>query len=68
MRWDELLEIIGAALVICFGIVLIFIFVQIEVLGYYGQEQNAILRRGEIAMGLVILAIGAKLLWRLVRK
>ena len=54
----SLLELMGDALIIVLGIILIFIFVSIELLGYYGMEQNAIIRRAELCAGPLIILFG----------
>jgi len=51
-------EILGDALLIFLGAFLIYIFLMIEILGYYGQEQNVIVRRIELFLGLPILVLG----------
>ena len=51
-------EIIGDCLLITFGVILIYIFIMIEVLGYYGVEQNDIIRWVELFMGIPILWLG----------
>lgn len=51
-------EIIGDALLIAFGIILIYIFAVIEIMGYYGQEANKYIRWVELFAGLPILLIG----------
>lgn len=53
-----LLELIGDFLLVGFGIVLIFIFVLIEILGYYAMEQNATIRAIELYMGFPIILFG----------
>lgn len=63
-RW----EIIGDLLLIAFGIILVYIFVVIELLGQYGQEQNSIIRRIELFMGVPIFLLGIERLIRDVRR
>ena len=62
-RW----EIIGDLLLIAFGIILVYIFIVIELLGQYGQEQNSIIRRIELFMGVPILLLGVERFIRDVR-
>ena len=51
-------EIIGDCLLITFGVILIYIFIMIEVLGYYGVEQNDIIRWVELFIGIPIIGLG----------
>ena len=51
-------EIIGDLLLIAFGIILLYIFVSIEMLGIYGVESNKFIRWFELFMGGLILALG----------
>ena len=54
----DLLEIIGDALIIALGIILIYVFTCIEILGYYGAEQNTIIRIAELYGGIPIILFG----------
>jgi len=58
MTKTDIWEIVGDCLLVAFGAILIFIFVTIEVLGYYAVENNRYLRWFEIYMGFPILALG----------
>jgi len=51
-------ELIGDALLIAFGVILIYIFVVIEVMGFYGQEANKYIRWAELVMGIPVILIG----------
>ena len=64
MNKVDLWEIIGDGLIIVFGIILIYIFITIDVLGYYGVEDNAIIKNIELYMGMPIIALG---IWHLIR-
>ena len=54
----SLIEMMGNAVIIACGIFLLVIFVQIEILGYYGVEENAVMRWVEILLGPVAIALG----------
>ncbi len=62
MLKDFWLRILGDILVICFGFVLLYVFLSIEVLGQYGVEQNKPTRWAEIVVGLPIITLGVCLL------
>mgnify|MGYP001570687262 CR=1 FL=1 len=62
------LEIIGDALLIVFGLILIYIFVTIEILGYYGMEENSIIRWIELWIGIPIIMVGLNRLIKDVKK
>ena len=53
-------DIIGDSLIIAFGITLVYIFVVIELLGFYGHEPNKIMRWVELIMGAPIIFIGVE--------
>ncbi len=55
-------EFLGHLLIILFGVVLIYIFYIIEVLGSYGAESNRILLWVEQYMGFPIILLGIYLL------
>jgi len=58
MKKLDILEFIGDALLIAFGIIMIYVFLCIEVLGRYGVENNVIVRNFELYMGIPIILIG----------
>ena len=60
----DLLEIIGDCLIIAFGIILVYIFITIEILGYYGIENNVIIRNIELYIGVPIIALG---IWHFIK-
>ena len=62
------LEILGDAYVIFLGVLLIYIFLTIEVFGYYGGEANAVIRRVELFSGVPITALGVYLLAKDIRR
>lgn len=55
-------EFVGHLLVILFGVVLIYIFYIIEMLGRYAAESNEIILRLEQYMGFPIILLGIYLL------
>jgi len=55
-KW--ILELLGDALIIALGILLVFIFVTIEIFHIYGVEANAIMRRTEMIGGVPIIIFG----------
>ena len=55
-------EFLGHLLVILFGIVLIYIFIIIEMLGRYAAESNTVLLWVEQYMGIPIILLGIYLL------
>lgn len=58
--WEHYKELLADAMLIIFGGILIYIFVVIELLGYYGVEANAIIRRIEIIMGIPLIILGVE--------
>ena len=64
----SLLEIIGDAMLVAFGVILIYIFLTIEVLGQYGHEPNRYLRWFELFMGLPLILLGVERFFRDVRE
>jgi len=58
--WGELKEIIGDAMLVAFGCILLFIFLTIEVFGRYGVENNIFIRWVEIFMGLPLIVLGVE--------
>ena len=64
MKKVDLPEIIGDVLLIAFGVIMVYVFVTIEVMGRYGVEANAIMRRFEIGMGAFSFLFG---IWHLRR-
>jgi len=54
----DLLELMGDMLIIALGIIMVFIFFCIEILGYYGMEQNSIIRTVELYFGIPIVLFG----------
>ena len=48
----------GDALITALGIILIYVFVCIEVLGFYGMEPNSVIRAIELYMGFPIMLFG----------
>ena len=61
-------EIIGDALIIAFGVLLIYIFVVIEVMGQYGYEPNKYIRWFELFMGVPMILLGINRLIKDARK
>jgi cytochrome c biogenesis protein CcdA len=51
-------ELIGDVLLIAFGLILIFIFVTIELLGIFGTEPNRFIRWFEMIMGIPLIVLG----------
>ena len=64
MKKIDLLEIIGDALLITFGVIMVYVFVTIEIMGRYGVENNAVLRWFEIGLGIFSFGFG---IWHLRR-
>ena len=64
MKKVDLPEIIGDVLLIAFGVIMVYVFVTIEVMGRYGVEANAIMRRFEIGLGVFSFLFG---IWHLAR-
>lgn len=62
MKQTDIWEIIGDALIIALGILSIYIFVTIEVLGYYGVEANKWIRWIELVLGVPVVILGVRLL------
>ena len=60
--WGGYFELLGDVLIILLGAILIYIFVTIEVLGYYAVESNALILWLEKYMGFPIIFIGVCLL------
>ena len=59
VTFGDLWELVGDCLIVGLGLVLIFVFFCIEVLGYYGVEQNAVILWLEKYLGFPIAIIGA---------
>ena len=53
-----MLEIIGDTLIIAFGMSLLYQFITIGIVGWYGFEPNKAILYAEIAMSVLILALG----------
>ena len=58
MEWGDWKELIGDALIVGFGIILLFIFVTIEMYHSFGQEPNKYIRWIELFLGGVIVLAG----------
>jgi len=58
MNKTDIWEIIGDALMIAFGIMLVYVFFVVEVMGQYGMENNRYIRWFELFMGLPIIGFG----------
>jgi|TARA_R100000049_G_C1924892_1_gene69455 uncharacterized membrane protein YfhO len=57
---NEIKEILGDAMLVAFGCILLFIFLTIEVFGRYGVENNTFIRWVEIFMGLPLIVLGVE--------
>jgi hypothetical protein len=66
-KWEMFKSMLAYAMVVIFGILLVYIFLTIEVFGVYGQESNAILRYIELFMGIPIIALGIDRLRKYIR-
>lgn len=69
--WEVYKELLSDALLIICGVILVYIFVTIEIVGWYGQEANSIIRRVELMLGILLLLLGSErffLDWRQSRK
>ena len=56
--WEDFKELIGDSFIISSGIILIFIFVTIEVMGIFGKEENAIILWVELFLGVPMIVLG----------
>ncbi len=66
--FNKVLDIFGDAMIVSFGIVLIYVFMNIEVNGSFGQEPNKWLRWFELIMGGPIALLGITRLIKTMRK
>lgn len=57
-NFNDFKEIIGDALIVAFGVVNVYIFLAIEVFGYFGVEQNTPIRWFEMLMGIPMIYLG----------
>jgi xanthine/uracil permease len=58
MKFRDWLEIMGDALIVIFGVILVYIFWTIAVCGSWGKEDNPLILKLELAMGIIIMIFG----------
>ena len=56
--WNLFRELLGDALIIIGGFLMLYLFVIIEIFGQFAHEPNAIIRWIEIAMGPIFIVLG----------
>ena len=61
--WNLFRELLGDALIVISGFLMLYIFIIIEIYGQYAHEPNTIIRWIEIALGPAIIVLGIDRFW-----
>jgi len=56
--WNLFRELLGDALIILSGFLMLYIFIIIEIYGQYAHEPNTIIRWVEILLGPAVIILG----------
>ncbi len=59
-KWIRLENVIGDCMIIAFGVILAFIFITIEIVGWVGHEENQYILWVEILLSIPVIILGCR--------